>query len=179
MPWGLPHRGVITRRALSQRVVVVAIVAVFVVVSAAAQAATDAGKGHYPRFEALRWGKVNLRTGPGRQYPIKWVLTRKGMPVEVLDRFDVWRKVRDWQGSIGWVHERMLIRNRTVMITGRERVLHAAPNHKAPAVARAEVGVMGRLLTCDGIWCRIDARGIKGWLERSSFFGVLPDERFN
>jgi SH3-like domain-containing protein len=144
----------------------------------AARAFSD-GPLPLPRFESLRWDRVNLRAGPGDQYPIKWVLTRKGMPVEVLDRFDVWRKIRDWQGSVGWVHERMLIGNRTVIITGAARVLHAAPSRAAPPVARAEVGVVGRLLACDGVWCRIDAQGVKGWLERSQFFGVLPDERVN
>jgi SH3-like domain-containing protein len=144
----------------------------------AARAYSD-GPLPLPRFESLRWDKVNLRVGPGPQYPIKWVLTRKGMPVEVIDTFDVWRKIRDWQGSVGWVHERMLIGNRTVIVTGVERVLRASPSREAPAVARAEVGVLGKLLACDGVWCRINARGYKGWLERSQFFGVLPDEKFN
>jgi SH3-like domain-containing protein len=129
-----------------------------------------------PPFESLRWDKVNLRAGPGDQYPIRWVLTRKGMPVEVLDRFDVWRKIRDWQGSVGWVHERMLMGNRTVMVTGRERTLHAEPRETARPVARAEPGVVGRLLSCRGDWCRIDAQGFKGWIERRDIFGVTADE---
>jgi SH3-like domain-containing protein len=129
-----------------------------------------------PRFESLRWDKVNLRAGPGDQYPIQWVLTRRGMPVEILDHFDVWRKIRDWQGSVGWVHERMLVGNRTVMVTGADRVLHADPNDSARPVARAEAGVVGRLLACRGDWCRIDAQGVKGWIERGDVFGVTADE---
>jgi SH3-like domain-containing protein len=129
-----------------------------------------------PQFESLRWDKVNLRAGPGDQYPIRWVLTRRGMPVEIVDRFDVWRKIRDWQGSVGWVHERMLMGNRTVIVTGAEHALHAAPSEKARTVARAEPGVVGRLLSCGGAWCRIDAQGIKGWIERRAIFGVTRDE---
>lgn len=129
-----------------------------------------------PRFESLRWDKVNLRAGPGDQYPIRWVLTRKGMPVEVIDRFDVWRKILDWQGSVGWVHERMLVGNRTVIVTGMERTLHAEPSETAKPVARAEPGVVGRLLACHGAWCRIEAQGVKGWIERGAIFGVTLDE---
>jgi SH3-like domain-containing protein len=129
-----------------------------------------------PRFESLRWDKVNLRAGPGDQYPIRWVLTRKGMPVEILERFDVWRKIRDWQGSVGWVHERMLVGNRTVMVLGARRTLHADPSEGARPVARADAGVVGRLLSCHGDWCRIDAQGVTGWLERGQIFGVTPDE---
>ena len=49
-----------------------------------------------PRFVTLRSDEVNVRTGPGERYPIEWVFTRKGMPVEILAEFDVWRKIRDW-----------------------------------------------------------------------------------
>jgi SH3-like domain-containing protein len=163
------------RAALAGFMVLVAVACLAPDVSAA----DDAGNNGpaLPRFESLRWDKVNLRAGPGDQYPIKWVLTRKGMPVEVLDRFDIWRKIRDWQGSTGWVHERMLIGNRTIIVTGAERVIHAAPSRDAAAVARAQIGVVARLLACNGFWCRIDAQGIKGWLERGQFFGVLPEER--
>ncbi|MGH6982015.1 MAG: SH3 domain-containing protein [Stellaceae bacterium] len=138
--------------------------------------ADDKNAAPQPRFESLRWDKVNLRAGPGDQYPIRWILTRKGMPVEIVDRFDVWRKIRDWQGSVGWVHERMLVGNRTVMITGMERVIHADPSETAKAVARAQPGVVGKLLKCLGDWCRIDAQGVRGWVERRAIFGVTPDE---
>ncbi len=155
--------------------------ATFLAVAALATAITtawadDKSAPAAPRFESLRWDKVNLRAGPGDQYPIRWVLTRKGMPVEVLDSFDVWRKIRDWQGSVGWVHERMLIGNRTVIVTGIERTLHADPNETAKPVARAEPGVVGRLLACRGAWCRIEAQGVKGWIERRAIFGVTLDE---
>ena len=104
------------------------------------------------------------------------MLTRKGMPVEVIDRFDVWRKIRDWQGSVGWVHERMLVGNRTVIVMGMERTLHADPSEAAKPVARAQPGVVGRLLACRGTWCRIEAQGVKGWVERRAIFGVTLDE---
>ncbi len=152
--------------------------AVLVVTAAIASARADDKNAPLlaPRFESLRWDRVNLRAGPGDQYPIRWVLTRKGMPVEVIDRFDVWRKIRDWQGSVGWVHERMLVGNRTVIVMGMERTLHADPSETAKPVARAQPGVVGRLLACRGAWCRIEAQGVKGWVERRAIFGVTLDE---
>lgn len=129
-----------------------------------------------PRFVSLRAGEVNLRTGPGERYPIEWVLTKKGLPVEIVDEYDVWRKIRDAQGSVGWVHQRMVVGTRTVEITGDIRTLRADPDPAAPAVARAEPGVIGRLIECRGPWCRIEAQGIKGWLKRSEMWGVYPDE---
>ncbi len=138
-------------------------------------AASAADKG-VPRFASLRADEVNLRTGPGERYPIDWVLTRKGMPVEVLAEFDVWRKIRDVQGTEGWVHQRMLIASRNVVVRGSIRTLHAAPDQASPVVARAEPGVIARLIECRGPWCRIEAQGTNGWLERNEVWGVYPDE---
>ena len=74
-----------------------------------------------PRFVSLRAALVNLRTGPGVRYPIDWVYNRAGLPLEVVDEFETWRKVRDWEGSIGWIHQSMLSGERKVMIRGKQR----------------------------------------------------------
>lgn len=129
-----------------------------------------------PRFASLRSDEVNLRVGPGRNYPIAWVLTRKGLPVEIVARFEHWREVREPQGSKGWVQERMLIGQRDVMIIGRVRDLRRAPRAASAIVARAEPGVVAKLLECRGGWCRIGAGHLTGWIRREEVFGVLPDE---
>src|SRR5438105_1001100 len=59
-------------------------------------------------FASLRSDKVNLRTGPSADFPIEWVFVRKGLPVEILAAFDTWRKIRDAEGTVGWVHQGML-----------------------------------------------------------------------
>jgi len=129
-----------------------------------------------PRFATLRVDEVNLRTGPGERYPIDWVLIRKGLPVEIVEEFDVWRKIRDFQGSEGWVHQRMLTGARNVLIEGGVRILHAEADAASPPVARAEAGVVARLLECRGPGCRVEAQGVKGWLKRDEVWGVYPDE---
>src|ERR1700745_1267941 len=94
-------------------------VAAALVLVAFAASAVAAEKGlPVPRFVTLRSDQVNVRTGPGERYPIEWVFTRKGMPVEILAEFDVWRKIRDWQGTEGWVHQRMVTGNRAVIVKG-------------------------------------------------------------
>src|SRR4026209_512491 len=61
-----------------------------------------------PRFASLRSDEVNVRTGPGPRYPIDWVFKRKAMPVEIVAEYENWRKIRDWQGASGWVHQSLL-----------------------------------------------------------------------
>ncbi len=139
--------------------------------------AAEAGAGAVlPRFGSLRADKVNLRTGPGGNYPIDWVLTRKDMPVEILAVWEHWRKIRDWEGTSGWVHEKMVWGRRQAIVKGGVRAMHKGPDPAAPIVARAEPGVLGRLLECRGNWCRIDAGEVSGWVRRGDIWGVHPDE---
>jgi len=129
-----------------------------------------------PRFVSLRSGEVNLRTGPGTTYPVEWVYVRRGLPVEVIAEFDVWRRIRDWQNTVGWVHQSMLDGRRTALIVGADRSLLKDPIDTAQAVARLAPGVIARLLGCDGPWCRIEAEGYRGWLRRDEFWGSYPKE---
>jgi SH3-like domain-containing protein len=130
-----------------------------------------------PRFVTLRVGEVNLRSGPNGSYPIDWVFTRKEMPVEIIQEFDTWRRIRDWEGSEGWVHQSALAGKRGALVIGQVRSLRKAPQSDAPVVARAEVGVIGSLKKCQGDWCEIDIKGYRGWLQRSEFWGTYPGEK--
>lgn len=129
-----------------------------------------------PRFVSLRANKVNLRTGPGARYPIDWVYQRAGLPVEIIDEFDTWRRIRDWQGTIGWVHQSMLQGRRTVMIMDERRLMRRRPDAQAPGVAYLEPGAIAALESCEGLWCEISAGGFRGWLETGSFYGLYASE---
>jgi SH3-like domain-containing protein len=167
-------------RRLRKRVYLAAFVALsiaaFMFGAPPANAAENESGPKLPRFVSLRADPVNLRVGPGENYPIEWVLTRKEMPVEIIREFENWRMIRDWQGTEGWVHERMLTGKRAVVVKGGIRTLHRQPQVASPAVARAEPGVVARLLECRSNWCRIDAADHAGWVQRGDLWGVYPDE---
>ena len=169
------------RRALSKyrRGIVGAAGALVLLVAAAQGRATPADEDaglKVPRFVSLHSDKVNLRTGPGRQYPIEWVLTRKDMPVEVIAQFEHWRRIRDWEGTSGWVHERMLTGKRAVIVKGGVRPVLRQPDPAAPVIAWAEPGVVGRLLECRGAWCKVETSEVTGWMRRGDVWGVYPEE---
>ncbi len=129
-----------------------------------------------PRFVSLRAGEVNLRTGPGVRYPVDWVFLRRSMPVEITAEFDTWRRIRDWEGTEGWVHQSMLSGRRTAIIVDGLRTLHDAPTPQAAVVARAERGVIARIDECRPDWCAVEAQGYYGWLPRTGLWGVYPEE---
>jgi SH3-like domain-containing protein len=159
----------------------IGLAALSVVIAATAPAvAGDGGAGAagaaLPRFMSLRSDRVNLRVGPGRTYPILWVLTRKGMPVEILRNYEDWRMIRDPDGDKGWVQRSMVAEERTVVVTGAIRALHTGPEAASGILARAEPGVIARLLLCRDAWCRISASGYTGWVKRTELWGVDPAE---
>jgi SH3-like domain-containing protein len=133
-----------------------------------------------PRFVGLRADTVNLRTGPGNRYPIEYVYHRKGYPLEIVAEFDQWRQVRDWQGTEGWVHQRMVNGTRSVVVQGAQRVLRASADNGAAPVAKLDPGVIAHLLECNAAWCRIEVQNgtsdVTGWLSRNQIWGVLPNE---
>jgi SH3-like domain-containing protein len=129
-----------------------------------------------PRFVSLKSDEVNLRTGPGTRYPIDWIYRRRGLPVEIVDEFEDWRRVRDRDGTMGWVHRFMLASQRTVLITGQTRMLRRRPEGAAPGLAYLEAGAIADLKDCQETWCRIEAQGFEGWLQRSEIFGTTADD---
>lgn len=130
-----------------------------------------------PRFVSLRAAEVNLRTGPGTRYPIDWVYRRRGLPVEIIDEFDTWRRIRDWQGTEGWVHQSMVQGQRGLLVTGKRHTLRRRPEASAPGVALIDAGVVGVLQRCEADWCEVTLGSYSGWLRRDAFYGLYPDEK--
>ncbi|MCL4187587.1 MAG: SH3 domain-containing protein [Rhodobacteraceae bacterium] len=129
-----------------------------------------------PRFVSLKTGEGNARRGPGLTHAVDWVFTRRDMPLRVTAEHEHWRRVEDRDGAGGWVHYALLSGVRTAIVETDMVELRAQPDSRAPEVARAEAGVVARLIECRGDWCRIGAAGLRGWVPRAALWGVAPGE---
>ena len=126
-----------------------------------------------PRFASLSASKVYLRRGPAFGDRVLWIYHRKGLPVEILEQYDVWRRVRMPDGAVGWIHHAMLSSTRTVVVVGKAKVvIRNGPAPGAKAVAMAEPGVIARLGDCRPTACAIRVEGMKGWIDRAAIWGV-------
>lgn len=130
-----------------------------------------------PRFVSLASDEINVRSGPGKRYPISWVFVRRGYPVEIIEEFEHWRKIRDMAKDVGWIHKSLLSGRRTIVITGDDRPLYEDPKTDSVVTLIAEPGVLGKLLECDGAWCRLEIAGLSGWTPASHFYGVFENEK--
>ena len=161
-----------------------AILAVAVVNSVARAANDGAGASSglpVPRFVSLKPDKVNVRGGPTRNHEVTWQYTRAGLPVEITAESDNWRRIRDWEGSEGWVYHSMLSGRRTAVVTAKDKdeliPLHAKADAQAAVTARLQSGVLASVKTCTGAWCRIVGAGFDGWIAQERLWGVYPNEK--
>lgn len=131
-----------------------------------------------PRFESLRFDTVRMRRGPGRDHSIAWIFKRKGLPVQVFQEYQDWRKVRDPYGDIGWIKRTQLSRLRYGLVVEDRTPLRELAQGQARVVAVAETGLVLRLDRCIPQWCRGRAKGYSGWVRKDALFGVAPEDEF-
>jgi SH3-like domain-containing protein len=138
-----------------------------------------------PRFVSLKSDRVNMRKGPGTDYPTAWVYRRAGLPLEVTKEFEGWRQVRDADGAAGWVLQSFLSGRRTALVlpweikpdTPAPKVaLRRNDSERARPVAMIEAGVIANLSTCDGRWCRVNIDKFQGYIEQKKLWGVYEGE---
>lgn len=138
-----------------------------------------------PRFVSFKSDKVRMRAGPGTDHAIQWVYNRAGLPVEVIAESDVWRRVRDSEGTTGWVLGSLLSSRRTALVEpwslkpGAPPVtvpLKADDSASAADVAQVEAGVIASVRSCDGRWCFVTILDFRGYIEQRRLWGVYKDE---
>ena len=153
------------------------LVAALIFCASAAAAASDVPLSERPRFVSLGSDLVNMREGPSTEHGVKWVYHRKGLPMQVLAEYDVWRRVRDMDGEVGWIHVSLLTNERTAVVIGAGyALLRNGDAPDAAVLAEIEPGVVGAVESCGPQTCRLDFSGIEGWVDRSRLWGIYADE---
>jgi SH3-like domain-containing protein len=134
-----------------------------------------------PRFVSLKTDRVNVRGGPDKDHDVAWIYTRAGWPVEITAEFENWRRIRDSDGTEGWVYHSLLSGKRTAAVQLKSKTdlaaLHAKPDAQSPVTAQLQSGVLGAIKNCNGAWCRLAGDGFDGWIEQNRLWGVYPDEK--
>jgi SH3-like domain-containing protein len=135
-----------------------------------------------PRFVSLKSGRVNSRIGPGVNYAVDWMYVKPGLPMEIIQEYDNWRRVRDADGAEGWINQSLLSGRRTAITAPWQRgkesqiSLLARPMNDASPVAMIEPGVIGTIRACNGDWCQMSFGEHTGWLRQTLVWGAYPGE---
>ncbi|MCY1232798.1 SH3 domain protein [compost metagenome] len=154
--------------------------------AAYAQAAKGASGLPLPRFVSLKSKSVNLRIGPSVDYAVAFRYMKPGVPVEIIQEYDNWRRIRDADGTEGWVNQALLSGDRTAVAAPWMRGkgegvfvnMRRDPQGTSPIVARMEPGVIVHVGECNGDWCHAETQGVEGWIAQSEIWGAYPGEAF-
>src|SRR5712691_591054 len=134
-----------------------------------------------PRFVSLKPDRVNVRGGPTRDHEVTWVYTRAGLPVEITAESDNWRRIRDWEGSEGWVYHSLLSGRRTAVVTPKDKKelvpLYDKSDSNGTVLAQLQAGVLASVKRCTGSWCRIAGARFDGWVVQEQLWGVYSNEK--
>ena len=123
-----------------------------------------------PRFVSLKSNDVNIRVGPSINYPIKLKYVYQNLPLEIIDEFDVWRKSRDHEGNIGWVHKSLIKGERHILIDNKinkDIKLFSRPNGKV--IGLIKIKNVLELESCILKWCKVGKDSIRGWVLKKIF----------
>lgn len=134
-----------------------------------------------PRYVSLKSDHVNVRAGPTKDNDVAWVYTRSGLPVEITAEFENWRRVRDSEGSEGWVYHSLLSGRRTAVVTMKTKddlaPIYDRADLTSAVAAKLQAGVVAQVKKCVGSWCRVIGNGFDGWIEQQRLWGVYADEK--
>ncbi|NQX79150.1 MAG: hypothetical protein HRT83_01105 [Hyphomicrobiaceae bacterium] len=142
-----------------------------------------------PQFASLKASPADVRTGPGRQYPKRWVFRRAGLPVEIIQTYKTWRRIRDVEGTSGWVSQHLLSRRRTALVMPWDAnkpskqpvyvALRSSARTGAETIARLEAGALVNVKYCNGKWCFVTIRHFAGYIFQKKLWGVYLSEEIS
>lgn len=175
-----------------KKILLTLVLSLMVVAAPRTSYAQSSGEGKsglpLPRFASLKSGKANVRVGPGTDFKINWLYQKRGLPMEIIQEFDTWRKVRDPEGNEGWVLHSLLSGRRTVVVrpweadkTDSLADLKKQPEGSAALFAKLQAGLVAQVKSCSENWCQVsvkdkDNKDVEGYIEKNELWGVYPDE---
>ena len=125
------------------------------------------------KFLSLKNNEVNLRQGPSLEYPVKFIYKKKYLPIEILDKSETWRKIKDFENNSGWIHASQLSKKKSAICKKNNSVLYKKPTIFSKPIAKLEIGRLVLIKKCKVKWCKITTGGFKGWVFKSSLWGKL------
>ena len=91
-----------------------------------------------PRYVSLKSNDANIRVGPSKNYPIEIKYIKNNYPLKVLEEYEDWRKVEDFQKNFGWIHKSLISGSRTGIVLSNDnktiKLLNTKCDHSVPTL---------------------------------------------
>ncbi len=122
-------------------------------------------------FLSLKKDKVNVRYGPGFEYPIKYIYKKINLPIKQIDKKENFRRIIDLKNNSGWIHVSQLKKVNSV-IPKVDKILFSKPSNFSKPLAKIEKGRVLLIQNCSENWCKIKTGNFKGWIKIKNTWGL-------
>ena len=130
-----------------------------------------------PRIVSLRNSLTYMRTGPGKDFPVKFELLQKGYPLKIVAEYNNWRKVETFDKISGWVHTQLLSSFRTGLII-KTTFLKTSPSSSSNSLAKLLPNLLINVKKCNDKWCKIEIlknKIFRGWVQKRVIWGSIKN----
>ena len=122
-------------------------------------------------FLSLKKDKVNVRYGPGFEYPIKYIYKKIDLPIKQIDKKENFRRIIDLKNNSGWIHVSQLKKVNSI-IPKTDKILFSKPTNFSEPLAKIEKGRVLLIQNCNNNWCKIKTGNFKGWVKVENSWGL-------
>ena len=123
-------------------------------------------------FLSLKKNKVNVRYGPGFDFPIKYIYNKKNFPIKLIDKKENFRRIIDHKKNSGWIHISQLKKVNSV-ITLEDKIMFKKSMIFSKPIAKIKKGRLLVILKCVNYWCKVETDSYKGWVDKSNLWGAF------
>jgi len=123
------------------------------------------------KFLSLKNNEVNVRVGPSKKYPVKFIYKKKYLPVEILDKSETWRKIKDFEKNSGWIHISQLSKKKSAINIKNNSILYKKSTIYSEPIAKLEIGRLVLIKKCKDKWCKITSGDYSGWISEIFLWG--------
>ena len=123
-------------------------------------------------FLMLKNKKVNVRYGPGFEYPIKYIYKKINLPIKQIDKKENFRRIIDLKNNSGWIHVSQLKKVNS-LIPKIDKILFSGPTNFSKPLAKIKKGRILIVKRCNENWCQIKTSKFKGWIKNTNIWGKI------
>ena len=124
------------------------------------------------KFLSLKKNKVNVRYGPGFDFPVKYIYKKINLPIKQIDKKENFRRIIDYKKNSGWIHISQLKKVNSV-ITIEDKMLFKKPTIFSEPIANIKKGRLLIIKKCEKNWCKIKSESFKGWVNKKNLWGTI------
>ena len=119
----------------------------------------------------LKNNEVNVRYGPGFDYPIKYVYKKKNLPIKVIDKKENFRRIIDFKKNSGWIHVSQLKKGKSLILL-KDQILFSKPTRYSKPIIKIAKGRLLLVKKCKKKWCKVKTEDYLGWIITNNIWGT-------